>query len=175
MDTNKNETALQDTPEKKEPEIFLQEEIKDSFMNNETENPGTVDTPLNTNPRKASMLHALLKCFGVVSYAAMEAGISRKTHYNWMETDREYRLAVERIDEATIDYCEAKLFKHVQKGDLQAAMFFLRHKGKSRGYTTKQETRPEPRPEPEQQKIVVNYHVKDQQTVDMIKSVREMP
>jgi hypothetical protein len=51
----------------------------------------------STELRKASMLKALRKSFGVVAPAVEAVGVSRSTHYEWMSADPHYQKAVEAI------------------------------------------------------------------------------
>jgi len=89
---------------------------------------------LNFEPRKAAMLKALVKTMGVVMYAVKEAGISRKTHYNWMKEDESYKEAVNLINDIALDFSEARLFKCIEEDNLRAITFILRTRGKGRGY-----------------------------------------
>jgi len=97
-----------------------------------TENTDELD---RFEPRKAAMLQALVKTMGVVMYAAREAGIPRRTHYNWLKEDEDYKDAVNLINDIALDFSEARLFKCVEEDNLRAITFLLRTRGKSRGYS----------------------------------------
>jgi Bacterial regulatory protein, Fis family len=114
-----------------------------------------------THPKKALMIEALKKCVGNVSEACEVVGIGRKTHYNWVNDDAEYKEAVEAINETSIDHVESQLVKLIngfelpetkvfctKDGDIvthdmqkqyppdtAAIIFYLKTKGKHRGYT----------------------------------------
>lgn len=47
---------------------------------------------------------------------------------------------MEEKEESIIDYAESKLVEHIQNDDIQALIFFLRTKGKKRGYVEKTES-----------------------------------
>ena len=88
---------------------------------------------------KKAMVDALIKSLGIVTTAAKIAGIDRSTHYEWLKEDDEYKLAVESIEDIAIDFAESKLHSQIEKGDTTATIFFLKTKGKKRGYIEKQE------------------------------------
>lgn len=88
----------------------------------------------STTLKKAAMLEALEKTLGVVTSAAKLAGIERTTHYTWMNDDAEYKAAVDELENVTIDFVEAKLHKLVEDMNPTAVIFYLKTKGKKRGY-----------------------------------------
>jgi len=67
-------------------------------------------------------------------------GISRKTFYEWKAKKKKLAEGLEEIDESILDWAESKLKEHINNDDLQALIFFLRTKGKKRGYVEKTET-----------------------------------
>ena len=83
------------------------------------------------------MISALEKCRGIVSDAVRIVDISRKTHYEWLKTDPEYKAAVEATDDVAIDFVEGKLFSNIEDGDTTAIIFYLKTKAKKRGYIEK--------------------------------------
>lgn len=89
--------------------------------------------------RKRAMIKALEKSLGVVTTAAKAAGIDRLTHYNWMRTDPKYKAAVESIADIALDFAESQLHKNMQNGSDAATIFYLKTKGKRRGYVEKTE------------------------------------
>lgn len=80
------------------------------------------------------MIAALEKNIGVVTPAAIAAGIDRSTHYEWLKTDPDYKHAVETLDNLSLDFSESKLYKNIAAGDTTAIIFHLKTKGKKRGY-----------------------------------------
>ena len=85
------------------------------------------------------MLQALDKSMGIVSRAAEAIGINRSSHYRWMNSDEEYREQVESINEKVIDIAEHHLLGQITGGNISAIIFFLKTKGKKRGYVERQE------------------------------------
>jgi hypothetical protein len=92
-----------------------------------------------SNTKKEAMLEALEKSLGIVSTAAKMVGIDRSTHYAWMKSDEEYKKAVASIQDGVLDFAESHLYKLVKEGNPAATIFFLKTKGKKRGYIERQE------------------------------------
>lgn len=67
-------------------------------------------------------------------------GISRKTFYDWRAKKKKLAEALDEVEESILDFAESKLVEHIQNDDLQALIFFLRTKGKKRGYVEKTES-----------------------------------
>lgn len=88
---------------------------------------------------KNNMIQAMEKSLCVVSVAAKQAGISRNTHYRWLKEDPEYKSAIEDLDNVTLDFAESKLHGLINEGNVAAIIFFLKTKGKKRGYVERQE------------------------------------
>jgi hypothetical protein len=87
------------------------------------------------NNKKKAMLDALEHSYGIVTTAAKIAGVGRTTHYRWLNEDDEYKQAVDDIDNAALDFAESALHGKIAKGDTTAIIFFLKTKGKKRGYS----------------------------------------
>jgi hypothetical protein len=92
-----------------------------------------------TVQHKKAMLDALEKSLGVVTSACKTVGIGRTTHYLWMDSDPEYKAAVDSIADVAIDFAESQLHKQIKDGNSTATIFFLKTKGKKRGYVERQE------------------------------------
>lgn len=97
-------------------------------------------TNLNTiEHHKKQLIEALKKSMGIVSSACDKVGISRGTFYNYVNSDENFKNEVEAIYERTIDFAESALFKSIQNGSDTATIFYLKTKGRNRGYQEKQE------------------------------------
>ena len=92
-----------------------------------------------TEQHKKAMLDALEKSLGVVTAACKAVGIGRTTHYLWMQEDPEYKKAVEELGDVAIDFAESQLHKQIKDGNSTATIFYLKTKGKKRGYVERQE------------------------------------
>lgn len=101
------------------------------------------------------MLDALEKSLGIVTSAAKAAGIDRATHYKWMQKDKKYRDAVNEICDIAVDFAETQLHKKMKDGSDAAIIFYLKTKGKSRGYIERSEFHLDMPPAPPQ---TVNIH-----------------
>lgn len=84
--------------------------------------------------KQKAMIEAIHQTLGNVTASIRAVGISRATHYRWMETNEKYRLAIEEAIEIDLDFSEAALRKKIQAGDTTAIIFHLKTKGKHRGY-----------------------------------------
>lgn len=91
----------------------------------------------DTNKKK--MLEALIEYHGVVSDAANKIGIARNTHYEWLKKDDQYKLDCEAAAEAAIDFVEGELYKLIKAQNPAAIIFYMKTKGKNRGYVERQE------------------------------------
>jgi hypothetical protein len=94
--------------------------------------------PTKTTSKK-DVLDALERSLGIVSTACEKAGINRSTHYDWLKSDPEYKEAVRLIEERTIDFAESHLHALIKDKNPAAVIFFLKTKGKARGYVERQE------------------------------------
>jgi hypothetical protein len=93
----------------------------------------------NLTIKKEAMIKALEKSLGVVTSACRSVGISRTTHYEWLQSDEEYSKAVQSLSDLALDFAESKLHSLIQEGDTTATIFYLKTKGKQRGYIERQE------------------------------------
>ena len=92
-----------------------------------------------TDIKKKGMIEALGKTLGIVTNACKQVGISRQTHYKWYREDLDYRKAVDDVENITLDFAESKLHEQIFEGNVASIIFFLKTKGKSRGYVERQE------------------------------------
>ncbi len=83
------------------------------------------------------MVKAMEQALGVVTLACRNMGISRFCHYNWYKLDEEYRMAIDELPNVTLDFCESKLYELIKEGNVTAIIFYLKTKGKNRGYIEK--------------------------------------
>lgn len=89
--------------------------------------------------RKKKLLTALRKHHGLVTIACEEAGVSCPVYYTYMREDPEFNKAVTEINDRTLDYAESALLRNIQDGKETSLIFFLKCKGKERGYVEKSE------------------------------------
>ncbi len=93
----------------------------------------------NRHIKKEAMLSALEKSLGVVTVACKQADIHRSTYYKWLNEDEEFAKAVKDIENIALDFGESQLHKQIGDGNTSATIFFLKTKGKKRGYIERSE------------------------------------
>lgn len=89
---------------------------------------------LGTKRRKNAMVNALKDALGIVTTACDNVGVTRETHYKWMREDEEYKARVEDLDDVSLDFGETQLYKRMREGSDASIIFYLKTKGKKRGY-----------------------------------------
>ena len=89
--------------------------------------------------KKESILEALEKSLGVVTMACKSADVPRSTYYKWLNEDEEFAKAVKDIENIALDFGESQLHKQIKDGNTSATIFFLKTKGKKRGYIERSE------------------------------------
>ncbi|HSH67763.1 MAG TPA: hypothetical protein VLB84_18625 [Bacteroidia bacterium] len=93
--------------------------------------------PNRVEHTKKALLEALEQSLGVVTSAVKKAGIGRTTFYEYYNSDEEFRKKVDDIGNVSIDFAESQLFKQIKEGNVTAIIFYLKTKGKHRGYFEK--------------------------------------
>jgi len=76
---------------------------------------------------------------GNVSLACEKMGIARGTYYNWYKGNEKFAEAIDDIEEERLDFAESKLMQNIADGKEASIFFFLKTKGKERGFIEKQE------------------------------------
>lgn len=92
-----------------------------------------------TEHHKKALIEALEKSLGVVTTACRNIGIGRTTFYEWMKTDEEFAFQVDEINNIALDFAESQLHQQISEGNTAATIFYLKTKGKRRGYVERQE------------------------------------
>ena len=93
----------------------------------------------NSDIQKKAMIEALEKSLGVVTTACKTVGIARSTHYEWYASDEQYKKAVDDIADVALDFAESQLHKQISNGEVSSTIFYLKTKGKKRGYVERTE------------------------------------
>lgn len=89
--------------------------------------------------KKESMLKALEKSLGIVTVACKNTDVPRSTYYKWLNEDEDFALAVKEIENIALDFAESQLHKQISDNSTPATIFYLKTKGKKRGYIERQE------------------------------------
>lgn len=85
------------------------------------------------------MLIALEQSLGIVTTACIASNVPRATHYYWLREDKDYKAAVEDIENIALDFAESQLHEQIRNSDTAATIFYLKCKGKKRGYIERTE------------------------------------
>lgn len=93
----------------------------------------------NRHIKKEAVLDALEKSLGVVTTAVKSVDVARSTFYKWLNEDEDFAKAVKDIENIALDFAESQLHKQIKEGAVAATIFYLKTKGKRRGYIEKSE------------------------------------
>lgn len=107
-----------------------------------------------TEHHKKAMIEALKSTLSVVTPALEMTGVGRTTFYGWLKDDPEFKKEVDSIADEALDFAESQLFERM-KGKIgvsdegreyiiahpsdTAIIFYLKTKGKKRGYIERME------------------------------------
>lgn len=83
--------------------------------------------------KQEEFLNVLRNSLGVVGLALQKTGVTREDFEDWCE-DLEFKLVLDEIDETSLDYVENQLLMQIRDGNLNAITYYLKTKGKNRGY-----------------------------------------
>jgi|TARA_B110000908_G_scaffold172206_1_gene238353 hypothetical protein len=89
--------------------------------------------------KKEAILSALENSLGVVTVACKSVDIPRSTYYKWLKEDEKFAEQVKDIENIALDFGESQLHKQIGLGNTSATIFFLKTKGKKRGYIERSE------------------------------------
>jgi len=92
-----------------------------------------------TEHSKKALVEALEKSLGVVTTACKKVGVGRTTYYDWYNNDLEFKKQVDELQNVALDFAESQLHKQISENNTAATIFYLKTKGKLRGYTDKSE------------------------------------
>lgn len=92
-----------------------------------------------TAQHKKAILEALESSLGVVTSACKKVGVGRTTFYGWLKDDQDFANQVADIENVALDFAETQLHKQIEDGSAAATIFYLKTKGKKRGYIERQE------------------------------------
>jgi|TARA_R110000772_G_scaffold67961_1_gene150529 hypothetical protein len=88
---------------------------------------------------KGTFIEVFSKKAANIGATCRAIGISRQTFYNWKNDDQDFAEKIFNAQEDLLDNAESKLQEHINNDDKICTMFFLKTKGKSRGYSERQE------------------------------------
>ena len=89
--------------------------------------------------KKESILKALEKSLGIVTLACRKTETPRSTFYKWLNEDEDFANQVKDIENIALDFAESQLHQQIGNNNTSATIFYLKTKGKKRGYIERQE------------------------------------
>ncbi|QDP48026.1 MAG: hypothetical protein Tp1124DCM108671_12 [Prokaryotic dsDNA virus sp.] len=89
--------------------------------------------------KKETLLKALEQSLGVVTVACKQTNTPRSTYYKWLKEDKEFAKNVKEIENIALDFAESQLHTQMKDGNTSATIFYLKTKGKKRGYIERSE------------------------------------
>lgn len=91
------------------------------------------------SPSQNRFLEALKATFGNVTAACSATGTARATFYVWKSKSPAFAQGVAEIDETNLDRAETALQGLIEAGNVTAIIFYLKTKGRLRGYHERHE------------------------------------
>lgn len=92
-----------------------------------------------TDILKARLIEALTASLGIVTQACIAADCSRETFYKYCREDKDFNAKVKDVDNVALDFAEGKLHESIRNGKEASTIFYLKTKGKKRGYIERTE------------------------------------
>jgi len=89
---------------------------------------------------KQEIIEAIPKTHGVKKYLAEKLGVDRRTIYRYFEKHPDLEQETQEYLDSVSDVAEHHLIEAVKAGNSWAVRYWLSTRGKSRGYSTKQES-----------------------------------
>ena len=87
----------------------------------------------------ADILTAYEKKGANISATCAALGIDRQTFYNRRKANASLDEALRAVEEGLVDFAESKLMQAINGENLTAIIFYLKTKGRNRGYVEKTE------------------------------------
>ena len=88
---------------------------------------------------KNKMVESMRSSLGIVSNALTKTGISKTTFYRWIKEDEAFKAEILDIEEYQLDFVEGKLLKLINDENPTAVIFYLKTKGRKRGFVERTE------------------------------------
>ena len=85
-------------------------------------------------PSDTKIAQLYQKKAGNVAATCAAIGCSRAAFYKWRDKSQRLKEMLDEVDESLIDYAESKLMENIDAGEVTSLIFFLKTKGKNRGY-----------------------------------------
>ncbi|NLH60524.1 MAG: hypothetical protein GX452_03880 [Ignavibacteriales bacterium] len=111
-------------------------------------------------PNLTTVKNAIEKSSGIKREIYQNLQISRTTFYEICKKHPEINELIENKADEVLDFAESKLIEQIEAGNLTAIIFFLKCKGKKRGYVERTE-------------LEVNPEIGEINTIRIVEYVKE--
>jgi hypothetical protein len=118
------------------PEYETQETYELPKLNMEYTDTGVKVARMVLTPELVAV--AIYEGRGMPSVVARKLGTTVRVVNRFIRDYEICKVALEETDAMLLDFAEGKLMQKIKAGDIASIIFYLRTKGKSRGYTEKQ-------------------------------------
>ena len=98
------------------------------------------DTKQQIQHNKKKLLKALEKSMGIVTNACKIVNLDRTTFYRYYNEDQQFADDVDKVQDYVLDFADSKLLENIKDKKETSIIFFLKTKGRKRGYIEKTET-----------------------------------
>ena len=88
---------------------------------------------------KKLLLKALEKSMGIVTNACKITEFDRSTFYKYYNEDQQFADDVDNVQDYVLDFAESKLLENIKDKKETSIIFYLKTKGRKRGYIEKTE------------------------------------
>ncbi len=93
----------------------------------------------NRDKKKEEFLELYTQKANNIHLTCKAIGVERATFYKWLKDDDEFSEKILALEEGDIDSAETALKRQILDGNITAIIFYLKTKGKHRGYVERQE------------------------------------
>ena len=88
----------------------------------------------NLEVKKRLFLSAFIKNKCNITQTCRVTGINKQTYYNWKKSDELFNKYLSEVGEIVTDHVEGRLHELIDNLNPSAVIFYLKTKGKHRGY-----------------------------------------
>ena len=88
----------------------------------------------NLEVKKRLFLSAFIKNKCNITQTCRVTGINKQTYYNWKKSDELFNKYLSEVGEIVTDHVEGRLHELIDNLNPSAVIFYLKTKGKQRGY-----------------------------------------
>ena len=88
----------------------------------------------NLEVKKRLFLSAFIKNKCNITQTCRVTGINKQTYYNWKKSDELFNKYLSEVGEIVTDHVEGRLHELIDNLNPSAVIFYLKTKGKNRGY-----------------------------------------